>query len=156
MGGGPSRPYVSADQIAASRQRVYDYANNVNVSWGQYGKDWNTMTNDVNDYNIDAYTLTTNISIATLNNWIPKLITSIIDYNNIFGSHIQDAEGNMTTSINTTSIPYLLNTTTPLINKTYQYTWLYVYCSNQGKGRQVQNYVNQLKNSLSYTEAIAV
>ena len=57
MGGGPSRPYVSADQIAESRQRVYDYANNLNVSWAQYGKDWNTMTNDVNDYNIDAYTL---------------------------------------------------------------------------------------------------
>jgi hypothetical protein len=35
------------------------------------------------DYNLDAYTMKTNISLATLYDWIPKLVTSIIDYNNI-------------------------------------------------------------------------
>lgn len=156
MGGGPSRPYVSADQVAQSRNKVSEAWDGYNKSTTTYWKDFGITQSDVNDYNLDAYTLNTNISIATLNNWIPQLITNIINYNNIFGSHIQNPDGSMTTTKNENSVPYLLNTTTPLINKTYEYTWLYVYCSNQVQGKMVQQYVNSLKSSLSYTQGISV
>jgi hypothetical protein len=156
MGGGSSRPYVSASQIADDAKMFQDAIAGYNQSWVNYWKDRGISQSDVNDYNLDAYTLDTNISLATLNNWVPQLITNIINFNNIFGTHIQNPDGSMTTGKNVNSVPYLLNTTTPLINKTYDYTWLYVYCSNQVEGKNVQQYVNNLKNGLAYTQSLDI
>jgi len=156
MGGGASRPYVSNEQIYQDLRTINDAWIGYMKGWDQYWVDRVILQSDINDYNLDAYTMKTNISLATLYDWIPKLVTSIIDYNNIFGSHIQNLDGNMTSSKNVNSLPYVLNATTPLINKTYEYTWLYVYCSNQVKGREVQQYVNNLNKSLEYTKSFGI